>query len=73
MTTKAPYASGDKVRVLHSCEGRGTELATMTVERVVPLNENGYWRIETHRCDGTPLHAVVNRRGTDAHGYVERA
>lgn len=68
-----PYAPGDRVRVLHSCAGRGTELATMTVERVVPLNTAGAWRVETTRCDGTPLHAVVDSRGRDRHGYVERA
>lgn len=70
---RAPYAPGDRVRVLHSCAGRGTELATMTVERVVPLNTAGEWRVETTRCDGTALHAVVDARGRDRHGYVERA
>jgi len=72
MSRFSPYRPGQHVMVLHSCEGRGTELAKMRIERVVPLNTNKRWRIEMHRCDGTPLAAVVDERGSDAHGYVTR-
>ncbi len=73
MKARAPYAPGDRIAVLHSCAGRGTELAHMTIDRVVSLNDyRGRWRIETVRCDGSPLQAVVDSRGRDAHGYVER-
>jgi hypothetical protein len=71
MKRRAPYQAGDRVRVLHSCAGRGTELATFRLDRVVALNENNRWRIEMTRCDGTGMQAVVNERGLDKHGYVE--
>ena len=69
---RAPYTTGDRVSVLHSCQGQGTVLATLTVNRVVPLNTRGSWRLEMTRGDGTPLHVVVDASGRDRNGYVER-
>jgi len=69
--TRPPYAPGDAVRVLHSCAGRGTELASLTVEWCKPLATNGRYRIRTTRCDGTPLEAEVGPDGRDDHGYIE--
>lgn len=69
MKRAEPYRVGDPISVLHSC-GHGTELATLTVERVKALAVNGRWRITTTRCDGTPLEVEVGRDGRDVHGYA---
>ena len=68
-----PYVVGDRIDVLHSCEGAGTEVATLTVERVKALAVNGRWRISTTRCDGRPLEVEVGRDGRDRNGYVRKA
>lgn len=73
MKRRAPYAIGDRVRVLHTCAGHGTASGVFTIERVVPLNTNNRWRLEMRRCDGSAMHTVVNERGIDRHGYTERA
>ncbi|MCV2395953.1 hypothetical protein OEB99_16680 [Actinotalea sp. M2MS4P-6] len=70
MSPRAPYATGDPVQVLHSCAGRGTELATFTVERVKPLATNGRWRVTTTRCDGTQLDIEVGPDGRDRNDYA---
>jgi hypothetical protein len=72
MKRRAPYQPGDRVSVLHSCEGRGTELAVLSVDRVVALATNNTWRLEMRRCDGSGLHVTVDERGRDRHGYLER-
>lgn len=68
--TRAPYAPGDPVVILHDCAGHGTELATFTVERIKALAVNGRWRITTTRCDGTQLDTEVDATGRDRHGYT---
>jgi len=72
MKRRAPYAPGDRVAVLHTCSFHGTGMAITPVLRVVPLNENNRWRLEMRRCDGSPIAVVVNERGADRHGYLER-
>lgn len=80
VTARAPYAVGDRLRVLcMDCQGATTS-AVVVAERVVALNSGSEWRVETTRpghsadCrDCFPrLHVVVGHDGTDRHGYVER-
>lgn len=73
MKRRAPYAPGDRVAVIHTCAHHGTGMVVTPVLRVVALNENNRWRLEMRRCDGTGMHVVVNERGADRHGYLERA
>lgn len=72
--TRAPYAPGDEVSVLHDChDGHGTAIGTFTVERCKALAANGRWRVTTTRCDGTQLDVEVGADGRDVHGYVKPA
>lgn len=72
MKRTAPYKAGDRVAILHDSAGHGTALAVFTVARCVALATNNTWRVEVDRCDGTQMHVVVNERGRDRHGYLER-
>ena len=72
MKRRAPYTAGDRVRVLHSSEGLGTVLAVLPIDRVVALNTNNTWRLEMRRVDGSPMQIVVDERGRDRDGYLER-
>jgi len=60
----APYATGDTIRVWHTCAGHGPERAAFTVEHVRALT-SGRYRITTTRCDGTQMDVEVDAQGRD--------
>jgi hypothetical protein len=69
----APYAAGDKVKILHSVQG-ATVLGVLPIDRVVALSDGKSWRLEMTRNDPEfpMVSAVVGVNGRDKHGYVER-
>lgn len=69
MAKNAPYAAGDRIRLLHSDAQGGTVLATIRIERVVRLND-GRWRVEAQRVGGGSVHVLVDDSGHDRDGYV---
>lgn len=72
MKRTAPYKAGDRVAILHDSAGRGTALAVFKVSRCIELATNNTWQVEVDRHDGTQIQVVVNERGRDRHGYLER-
>lgn len=64
----APVQAGDALVVEHSCtfteSAPQVHTAPVAVERVVPLN-SGMFRVECIRCDGSPVHVVMDRQGRD--------
>ncbi|MDI1288692.1 MAG: hypothetical protein PSX37_01915 [bacterium] len=46
---------GDKIDVLHTCEGTGDHVALLTLTRVVALTDGRTCRLEAFRCDGSRI------------------
>lgn len=68
---KAPYKKGDAVSVLTYHEQYGTCLASAAVEEIHESATNGFWEI-SYTVLGKKQTTMVNSRGRDRHGYVER-
>lgn len=66
-----PYRAGDPIQVLYGSD-KGTALATITVERCVPLVAHGKWRVTARHPDGKLHDVTVDREGNDLHGYASR-
>ena len=71
--TRAPYRTGDAIRLLFLHPSRGTCLGTTRVEQIHEAPKNGEWTITYRHPLGEMKTATVNARGKDRHGYIERA
>ena len=60
----APYATGDTIRVWHTCAGHEPAHGTFTVEFCKALT-SGRYRVTTTRCDGTQMDVEVDAQGRD--------
>lgn len=68
---RAPYKPGDRIAVLHAQPGYGTCLAVTRVESCHPHGNTGSYRV-TYRLAGEAHGDIVDSRGRDKHGYLER-
>jgi hypothetical protein len=67
-----PYREGDRAQVLYNDRSHGTSLATVTIDRITALPENGRWLITYVLPDHQTNTANVNMHGSDRHGYVQK-
>lgn len=70
---RAPYRPGDRISILFGHPNGGTCLGYSTIDQIQQADGYDRWTITYQHPTGETRNTIVNSRGTDRTGYIERA